>query len=189
MRKVIWILIVCCSSVFILSCSKKDKKGDNNSSGSLNMENLLTEEMIRRTFDVHDTTTIEQDLGGSLDNYIAYKWEEKQGNKIHSHTVALNFAKGEPLSESKLDAMWDSQNEGIYAEKDMEMISGVGRKASWAIIGKAVFNQQQLRVMTDKYIFYLTLYAGESPGWKEIWSKDFTIEKSSSLAKEIIPKL
>src|SRR5699024_2869961 len=97
---------------------------------------------------------------------------------------------GMPLSQSELNAMWDSQNENVYKDKDMEEVPEVGNKASWSTLGGG-----QLRVVANKYMFYISLSGGEIqaiPGETEIedvWSKKYRMEKGVSLANQIIDKL
>ncbi len=186
--KTISLLLI--ASILLFSCGENEKKSSNKSEG-LEMANLLTEELVRTTFNVYDTVTLEPDFGTVAKNYIQYKWQiDSSENVLYYYSVTLNFAKGEPSTSSQLEAMWNSQNEGVYKDKDMEEVSGIGQKASWSTLGGG-----QLRVVSDRYMFYLSLSGkrmevdiGDFNTTTE-WSKEYRIEKGTSLAKEIITKL
>lgn len=157
------------------------------------MEYLLTEEMIRRTFSeyVDDEISIVMKRGAVTENYISYDWDGvSEDESIQtSFSVVLNFAKGTPESIATLDKMWESQNNYVDKDKDMESVSKVDRKASWSTLEGG-----QLRVSTDEYLFYFTLISREinkdNPlEIMRVWNKNYMIEKSFSLGKEVIEKL
>jgi len=179
------------ASILLFSCGENEKK-DSKESNKLDMASILTEKMVRETFNVGDTVTLEPDLGSSMaKNYIQYKWEMDSSEKVlYYYSVTLNFSNGTPLPQSNLDAIWDSQNENVYKNKDMENVSGVGRKASWSTLGGG-----QLRVVANKYLFYLSLSGGKiqvipgETGTEKVWPKKFRMKKGADLAKEIVNKL
>lgn len=136
---------------------------------------LLNETLVRQTFglpgDLSFDITDEYDI-------CMYGWASENASSFYS--LSLNFAPGGRRSEESVQAAWKSQNEGVYKDKDMQKVAGVGKQATWSSLGNG-----QLRVLAKGYIFYVTLSIYPD---KEAMETKERIEKASIIAKEIIRK-
>lgn len=158
--------------------------------GRDNLGDLLTEEMVRRVFDIPSKVKVEADI---KDYICSYDWNEDKEDKnlMLSYSVGLNFGNKKTMTQKQINAIWESQNNGVYKEKNLESVSGVGDKASWSTLGGG-----QLRVASKGDLFYISLRStkmdlSDPMGTmnQPVWTKDVAIEKSKVLAKEIIAKL
>lgn len=139
---------------------------------------LLNEDLVRETFGISPNIVFEKE---NEDILCSYGWTEEDTNIFYS--ISLNFATGGQRDAAAAQAVWESQNEGVYKDKDMQEVSGVGDRATWSTLGGG-----QLRVLADGYIFYVSLWA--YPGDSENgMSTAEMIEKSSIIANAIIDDL
>ncbi|HET7361370.1 MAG TPA: hypothetical protein VFI78_05495, partial [Salinimicrobium sp.] len=111
------------------------------------------------------------------ENICSYEWSSNDG----WYSISLNFGRGGQRSDSSAQAVWESQSKGIYADKNMQEVTGVGDKASWSNLGGS-----QLRVLYNGYIFYISLMAyPKDPAM----TTQKMIEKLSIIAEGVIEQL
>lgn len=155
-----------------------------------NLDELLTEEMVRRVFGIADKVDVKQYFS---DYILSYKWKGNTSgnNLIQTYSVGINFSASKPMSKEAVDVIWESQNKNLYKNKNLQNVTGIGYKASWSTLGGG-----QLRVATDSDIFYLSITSHEMDKTdltgtmnNKAWETSYMIDKGKILAQEIISKL
>lgn len=175
--------------IFSLGVSCKDQKNQENQleddksfAGSSKRDDLcmlINQDDIRSVFALSDEIEIEQSERKSAS--CSYQWKIA-GEKNLYYSVMLNFASGEKRTKNQIDAAWKSQNESVYAKKNMQKVAGVGDQATWSELGGA-----QLRVTADGYIFYVSISV--IPGAKKLLPTQELIDKASTMAKIVIDRM
>lgn len=201
MKGLIYLLIG--AGLLFSACQSSDKQNEpgrnklseaiyavSEKTGRNNLKELLTEELVRKTFDIPNRTEVKL----STEDYICtYEWEGDPKNEslLLSYRVSLNFGTKKRVDKNGINAIWESQNEGVYKDKHIQPVEGIGDKASWSSLGGG-----QLRVASGGDLFYLSLDSHKM-NLKNVkgtmndhaWSKEIMIEKSKMLANAIIVKL
>lgn len=171
-----WLLVL--SLLFLATACKDGKKSTpENKSGSAERTDLcelLNEDLIKTTFNLSSEVVLKKDDGK---NICSYEWSVNDG----WYSISLNFARGGQRSDSSAQAVWESQNKGIYADKNMQEVTGVGDKATWSNLGGS-----QLRVLYDGYIFYISLM--DYPDDPAMTTQKM-IEKLTLIAEGVIEQL
>lgn len=138
---------------------------------------LLNEDLVRETFELSADIVLEKD---DDDIICSYDWKVEATNIIF-YSVSLNFASGGQRDDAAAQAVWESQNESIYKDKNLQEVPGVGDQATWSTLGGG-----QLRVLADGYIFYVSLSA--YPRESAMPTPEM-IEIASTIAKAVVDKL
>ena len=157
----------------------EDDKSFAGSSKREDICNFFDKEDVRLAFDVSDEIEIEQKESKST--ICSYDWIANRETML-VYSLSLNFARGEKRSNGQIDAVWKSQNTGVYSKHNLQKVSGLGDKASWSDLGGG-----QLRVAANGYIFYVSLMA--LPSKNNPLSKKDMIDKTSVLAKQVIKRM
>lgn len=142
---------------------------------------LLTKDDLRAVFNLSDAIEIEQKE--TKNAICSYDWEAS-GEKFMKFSVILNFASGGKRTANQLDKAWEKQNQTVYKKRNLQKISGVGDKASWSDLGGG-----QLRVAADGYIFYVSHSVMVMPGEDKPKDTQGMINKTKTLAKQVIERM
>lgn len=142
---------------------------------------LLTKDDIRSVFQLSDSIELKQEK--DRDAICSYNWEAS-GEKFMKYTVILNFASGGKRAANQLDKAWEKQNQTVYKKRNLQKVSGVGDKASWSDLGGG-----QLRVASNGYIFYVSHSIMVMPGENKPNDTQGMIDKTKTLAKQVIQRI
>lgn len=151
--------------LFILtSCHSSNKPQDNSKDGlsastagihekpgSKILQNLLTEDMVRKHFEIPDSIVVKVHTD---DNKIGYEWAGHQApkEKLFAYNVNLSFESLGELNKAALDSVWQQQNKNEYKNKEIVEVKGVGDRASWSSEKGG-----QLRTASGNNLFYISL--------------------------------
>lgn len=188
------ILLVLVSFIFI-SCGNDKKEGqkdlkkqmdeledDNSFAGSSKRDDickLLTKKDILSAFELSEEIEIKQSEDRNA--ICSYKWQTMDEKY---NTVMLNFASGGKRTKSQIDKAWKKQNKSVYKKHKPQNVSDVGDRASWSGLGGG-----QLRVAADGYIFYVSHSVMVMPGEEKPKDTQGMIDKTSTLAKQVIERM
>ena len=140
---------------------------------------LLTEKDIRLVFELSEKIEIKQSEDRNA--ICSYKWQTMDEKY---NTVMLNFASGGKRTKSQIDKAWEKQNKSVYKKHKPQSVSDVGDRASWSGLGGG-----QLRVAADGYIFYVSHSVMGMPGEEKPKDTQEMIDRTSTLAKQVIERM
>ncbi len=172
-------------SLFLMSCGDKD----DDSASNIHAEpcNYLTEALVKSAYGLSDDFEIEnKPIYGSIP-ICSYGWEIGTG----TYSVSLNFSPSGKVSNDQAERDWESQNETVYKEYEIEEVNNVGERATWTTLGHG-----QLRVLYKGYLFYVNasyvvLEPQENSPFPKPVTRDHELmkERAITIAKAIVNKL
>nr|WP_299201620.1 hypothetical protein [uncultured Brumimicrobium sp.] len=174
------LLILALSIIILTSCGGQNEKSSNQKGtyDGTNSCELINTDDIRSVFNLSNTVEVEQTKKHGEICY--YKWRSVENNLDYS--VRFAFARWDKKSDEEVNKTWEKQNESTYNKHNMQVVPGVGDKASWSDYEKG-----QLRVAAKGHFFYISIYV--SPKENDPMSTDEKIEKTSTLAKQVIQNI
>lgn len=167
--------------LFSLTACEQEEKNQGNYMGSSqrdDIDQLLTKDDIRSTFELADQVEIEHNVKRSA--ISSFDWESPEQERLF-YSVKLNFARGDRRNNSQIDNVWESQNK-MYKKHNPQEVSGVGEKATWSELGGG-----QLRVTANGYIFYVSFFI--TPKKENPLTTQQMIDKTSAMAEIVINRM
>lgn len=160
---------------------------------------VLTEPLTRGVFELESTTEVEQSPG-TMSNSCTYTWNDPElfDHPVHGpgklpvgyHSAGLVIGPSFG-SKSAADSAWQSQNDGVYADRDVQDIDGIGDRASWSTLGGG-----QLRILSKNQLYYVDVSyralveTDAPPGYKvKLSSYDGMIDRAKDLAVIVLDGL
>lgn len=178
-------------SILLMSCGDKDDDLASNSHSE--PCNFLTEALVKSAYNLSANFEIETKPTYGPHPICSYEWEIKKEEIVGSELfqVSLNFSTKGKVSNDQAEQDWESQNESVYSQYEIEEVSNVGERATWTKLGHG-----QLRVLYKGYIFYVNtnyrvMQLKDGGPFYEFVVQDHEImkEKAIVMAKAVIDKL